>query len=149
MAKLIDISDKGPKLSDLDVYKLEGDFGETLPDDFKAFLMANNGGTPRPDCIYIKGLSGSPTDVQEFFGIGTDIESSDIYWNLDLIRQSCPNKKLLPIAVDSGGNFFLLDYTSSNGLQISYLEIDDGMGELYNVASSFSEFLSKITQFDG
>ena len=137
---MIEINEQGQPISEVDIALLEDEFGTRLPDAYRRFLLLNNGGTPSPDVVDVAAISGSPTDVQVFFGIGRHIESSDLFWNLRLIEDRYPGRHILPIACDSGGNLFCLG-TSKN---VVYCDMSDSAGTLYEVAPNFDAFLNKI-----
>src|SRR5882762_5438868 len=102
------IEDVGPKIETRDITALEAELGAVLPDSYREFLLLYNGGVPTPGTVDVSGLRGTPTDVQEFFGIATSLESSDLSWNLSLLSERCVGFRALPIACDSGGNLFCL-----------------------------------------
>jgi hypothetical protein len=141
---MIKIDEQGRQISETDVASLEAEFGEKLPNSYRQFLLANNGGVPSPDVVDVTGAPGSPTDVQVFFGIGRDIESSDLFWNLRVIEERFPGRRILPIACDSGGNLFCLQAPEGGGFEVTYMDLDDPGGTLYEGAPNFDAFLQKI-----
>lgn len=104
---MIEIDEQGRQIGEADIISFENTLGMRLPNDYRQFLLLNNGGIPSPDVVDVTGAPGSPTDVQVFFGIGTDVESSDLLWNLKLIKDRFPDRSILPIACDSRGEFVL------------------------------------------
>jgi hypothetical protein len=109
--------------------------------------MANNGGVPTPDTIDVPGLRESPTDVQEFFGIGTELEESDIRWNRRTYAKAMP-KDYLPIACDSGGNIFAICIAAGSAGAILYCDLSTKPVTSFEVAKSFSEFFEKLREFE-
>jgi hypothetical protein len=146
---MVEISEQGSQsISAAEIAALEGKLGAKLSDSYRRFLMLNNGGRPSPDIIDIEGVPGSPTDVQIFFGIGRNIESSDLSWNLDLIAERYPGHHLLPIACDSGGNLFCLEVSQGIASEVMYCDLNDSCGAFYKVALHFDEFLNKIRAWE-
>lgn len=106
---MIQIASRGQPTDELEVAALEGELGAKLPSDYRQFLIEKNGGKPVPNVVDVEGLPGSPTDVQVFFGIGRNTQSSELNWNLALVADRCPGRQLLPIACDSWGRAFLFE----------------------------------------
>lgn len=138
---LIEIENPGPLLTPQRLAEVEAELGVTLPADYRAFLLAYNGGSPVPDTVDVEKAPGTPTDVQTFFGIGRHIESSGLVWNkrvlIDRIPEDC-----LPIACDSGGNLFCL----AEGGHVVYIDLDSPEPGKYLVAETFDAFLQKLTE---
>ncbi len=139
---MVKIERAGAQLADREIERLEQQLGVKLPDGYKRFLMANNGGRPRPDTIDVEGLPGSPTDIKIFLGLGRQIETSNIDWHLNLPANRLP-KHLLPIASDSGGNLFCIRVHGAEYGSVIYADFREEVA-IYDVARSFDEFLEKI-----
>jgi hypothetical protein len=77
---MLEIKDVGKQLTSDQIVALENELRACLAKQYARFLASNNGGVPRPNIADIKGLRTSPTDVQEFFGLGLDIETSNLTW---------------------------------------------------------------------
>ncbi|MEX8505370.1 SMI1/KNR4 family protein [Leptothrix ochracea] len=142
------IENAGPNIGASDIAPIEAELGVVLPDSYRQFLINSNGGAPTPDTIDVPGALGSPTDVQVFFGIGRSVESSDLGWNLALVRERCPSLQALPIACDSGGNLFCLKFERDAAAKVVYCDLDDPDCSTYEVAASFDEFVGKIRAFE-
>jgi hypothetical protein len=136
------ISDEGPKLSDSDVAALEDALGARLPSDFREFLLAHNGGLPDLSTIDVDGLSGSPTDLQVFFGIGRPTKSSDLRWNWVTFRGRVDHE-LLPIGCDSGGNLFALALRGDRRGRIFYVDVER-VADVYPVAANIRDLLGRL-----
>jgi len=141
---MITISDQGTKIKEGHITKVEGAIDGVLPPTYKNFLLATNGGIPTPDTVDIHGAPGSPTDIQVFFGIGREVQSSDLIWNIKLISNRFPGMRLLPIACDSGGNVFCLDIFKEFSGGVVYFDLSASNPSPYEVAPSFEVFLEKI-----
>ena len=139
----IEIRDPGKPLTPDQLMALERELGARLPEEYSRFLIDNNGGVPHPNVVDIEGLVGTPTDVQEFFGIGLEIESSNIMWYMREISERLP-EKTLPIACDSGGNLFCLSLRNEHAGCVIYVDLGKDAPTQHLVADNFVAFLSKI-----
>ena len=146
---MIIIDDKGPQLSTSQVAELEARIGFSLPDHYRRFLLENNGGTPTPDTVDVNGIQGSPTDLRAFFGINQDIEAHNIEWMADIMSDRI-ERRLIPIAYDSGGNVFCLSLSGVDRDSVYYYDENywHVTNRLHLVATSFASFLEKIRQFE-
>jgi hypothetical protein len=144
---MIEIENAGQTIGESELMLLEREFGHQLPEDYKQFLRKQNGGTPWPDVVDVEGLSSSPTDVQVFFGMGREVESSDLLWNLRLIEARVPVPRMLPIACDSGGNLFCLRPLSGVQFDVLYCDLSGPTDRLYDVAPDFGSFLDRIREW--
>jgi hypothetical protein len=146
------ISDEGPGLGQVDVSELEAQIGKLLPPSYREFLLTHNGGVPTPDVVDIPGFDQSPTDVQQFFGLGLQLETSRIDWHLDTLRLRLRGE-LVPIGCDSGGNVFVLSVRARDEGAVLYLDLEAVYGDLdtsppeYPVAADFDEFLGRLREF--
>jgi hypothetical protein len=148
---MIEIKSPGPKISPTDIDKIEGAFRRPFTEQYRIFLLDNNGGIPKPNIIDIRGLPGSPTDVQVFFGIGRSAETSNIEWSVKNIGAEPCYSDLVPIARDGGGERFYLSvrpdtygyvfYCDATGL---YARDDQSLPKFYTVSFTFDEFLKSI-----
>ncbi len=141
---MIEISESGYQIGESDITHLESEFGTKLPDAYRRFLLLHNGGVPSPEIIDIAGASWSPTDIQVFFGIGSQIVPDNLSWNLQLIKDRRPDLHILPVACDSGGNLFCLRVSNDGSCEVIYYDMNDRVGTIYEVAPNFDAFLNKI-----
>src|SRR5262245_38417657 len=104
----IQMTDCGPLLSEIEVQDLENEIGFKLPKEYRRFLLAHNGGRPKPRAFPIHNF---PYDsfglVQVFFGVRGEIESSTLEWNWDIHQERIPTN-LFPFACDDGGDLICL-----------------------------------------
>lgn len=142
------IENSGPTITLLDIVPIEDELGAALPNSYRKFLLDTNGGVPTPDTIDVPGLEGSPTDVQVFFGIGRLIESSNLGWNLELVAERCSGRSILPIACDSGGNLFCLEFKRDVEASVVYCNLEDPVCRLVEVSSTFDSFVASIRPFE-
>jgi cell wall assembly regulator SMI1 len=147
---VIEIDDPGKPVAEKRLSNFEREIGATLPIEYRQFLLNFNGGSPAPDNVDIEGMPESPTDVQEFFGIGASDESSDLSWNKETFSDRIPTQ-MLPIACDSGGNLFCLSLANEDSGKVIYVDLQF-IGEqkqqvsFYEVAENFNAFLDKIRE---
>jgi len=140
---MIEVNETNPPITEENVMALEAKIGATIPEPYRAFLIAHNGGQPEPDIIDIDGAPFEGADIQTFFGLGTTHESSEISWNLE-VRKGCLENKLLPIACDSGGNFFVIPLDGEERGRVYYFSVRDDPPEPWLVVPDFNSFLDKI-----
>jgi len=141
---MIAIANPGPQIDGGRVVEIETAIGGKLPASYRDFLLRRNGGRPQPDIIDIDGLPGGSTDIQIFFGVGRSVETSNLSWNIAFIRKRLPERPLLPIACDSGGNIFCLDIVGEFSGRVVYCDLSGVDVISYEVASTFEAFLEKI-----
>src|SRR5689334_20129279 len=74
-----------------------------LPDDYRGFLLASNGGFPTPDCItFTEDGYVTAADVFCFLAIDEDRAWCSLDWHLERFADRLP-ANTLPIARDSCG----------------------------------------------
>jgi cell wall assembly regulator SMI1 len=140
------VRDAGPMIDESEIVDLERQIGDSLPSDYRAFLMRFNGGLLEPDIVDVPGFAESPTDVQVLFGVRRDIESSDISWNWNVYKNRIPHD-FLPIASDSGGNLYCVKLAEPNKGEILYMDFT-GAPRSYRVAAAFTKFLDSLRPFE-
>jgi hypothetical protein len=100
--------DEVPTLTDDTVKAVEKKYAIQLPDDYLKFLLENNGGFPRPNCVtFTEAGRKTASDVFCFFAIRDKRAWASMEWHLDTFSDRLP-KKTVPIARDSCGNLWLL-----------------------------------------
>ncbi|UXP33872.1 SMI1/KNR4 family protein [Reichenbachiella agarivorans] len=133
------IKDTFESISENQLVDLENQLGKPLPNDYKSFLLKNNGGRPEPN--FFRTLSGDyETDIQFFYGITKGIYS--IQDNLFQLKSRLPKGKVA-IANDSGGNYILLDINTN---QIFFF--DHEIEEVFFVSESFTDFVNSLFNVD-
>ncbi|WP_137940452.1 SMI1/KNR4 family protein [Chitinivorax sp. B] len=140
---MIEIGNHGRTIIDSEVVDIEKKFNVIFPEEYRAFLLKFNGGTPEFCSIDIPGMEDSPTDVKVFFGIDRKYETSNIDWNIQLLNEFEFDIPLLPIASDSGGSIFCIECGSNN---VVFLDMNESPCAVYEVAKTFEEFLSAIRE---
>lgn len=146
------IKDPGPPVSEADVAALEQRLGLRIPVPFRAFLLRFNGGKPSPNVVDVGGYAGSPTDVQVVFGVGREVESSGLEWNVRTLAERF-GATYLPVACDSGGCIFGVSLRDADFGRVYFFDLDAVYGDLatpppeYPVAADVDEFLGRLREF--
>jgi hypothetical protein len=151
---MIEIRGAGPPLTEESLTSFERELGTSLPDSYRRFLLRNNGGRPplEKDTVDVEGLPGSPTDVQDFFGLGDPIESCDLRWNKETLCERIPDS-LLAIATDSFGSAFCISLKGADRGAVSFCDLQsvafnyEADPDFYPVAPDFDSFLNKLREF--
>lgn len=117
-------------LTNLDaVTQFESKYHVTIPDDLKNCIIEHNGGRPSPNTIKTK--NGKEYDVKLLLSYNPE-DKETVY---KCISYFC-EKKLLPFAVDSSGNY----YCMCGNKVVLWVQSD----ETYDVSDSFSAFISGL-----
>jgi cell wall assembly regulator SMI1 len=143
---MIQIAEQNRQLEPNDLARIEDEMGRPLPEAYRAFLLENNGGRPKPDTIDIPEAHFSPTDVKIFYGLYDELDAGNLLWRLDWL-EGCLENHLLPIAGDSFGNSFFLVLDDEDYGQVYYFHAVEIPPKPYFVAKDFNEFLSKIYEY--
>lgn len=145
-----EIVDGNPQTSISAIEEFERHRGLALPDLYKKFLLATNGGVPKHQSFPIKGMALNPTgSVQVFLGIGVRWPTTELAYAYDLYAGGFP-QGIVPIAGDGSGNYVCLDLRDGTE-RVAFWDKRHfwGTGEwresdLYHVANSFDEFLASL-----
>jgi len=108
-----------PPATDADVDELERKLGFRVPSGIRRLLTTANGGRPEP--FVFGGLHG--TDVSECLALRDGRGSIRRIYELVVLTNKAAPAHFLPFAVDSGGNFYLVD-CSSEEATVHYLHHD-------------------------
>ena len=146
----------GEKIEDTIMEKFERKFNIKLPNDYKSFLVNNNGGEIEGDWIFdfydnvIDKYNSSI--VRNFFRIYKSKDDKDKYDNLEKIckvmwKEKTLSKSILPFADDPGGNIICIsldsrDYGTIYFVNHEYEDSETGYLCMSKITSSFTEFLN-------
>ncbi len=139
-----------------DIAIFERDFNIRLPDDYRAFLLQNNGGRPEEDWCFdfveVGRTEVTGSCVSDFYALDPD---EVMRWH-DLRRarfaqidsQKLPDG-LLIIAVDPGGNYICMSVAEEDYGHVVFanheLEVSEtGYHVVSPVADSFTDFLDML-----
>ena len=139
------LNEVGKQLSETDISVIENMVGGNLPEDYKSFLLSNNGGQ-LDDEGYIYFID---PDKDEVFSKGTDLnyflnndEISEYYSNLT--NENFISSKCLPIAVDSFDNVIMIDLNTNEVLFADCSSEANPQFKTAKIANSFTEFINNI-----
>ena len=151
---IIELEEVGNKINGLDISKFEDNFKVKLPEDYKNFLLKNNGGYPAellftPDFIetdpMTKVENRQGTDVEKFLSLNeVSFEYEDI-----LDEDYIPNE-YVPIARTSFGNLLLIYVGTEKqygGVYFANHDLYDSENDCFtisNVAKSFTDFINSL-----
>ncbi len=142
------VEHRGRSISESELNKITAEIGIELPFDYKAFLLKYNGGSPEPDAIPIKNHDEEVGTLQLFFGIDREIESSNLNWIYNEMKDRVPDS-YLPIACSDTGDMFLL--VLSKDLYGSVVFWDamgetskDNLDNIYKVSDDFIQLLELL-----
>jgi SMI1-KNR4 cell-wall len=132
------------------IEEFEGTFGLQLPELFKQFLLATNGGRPRNPSFPISGLASNPIgDVNFFFGIAPQMDVYDLQKIFKRFVGRIPND-MVPTGENGGVDYICLDLRNG-GERVVFWDHAHfwSTGEwresdLYFIAGSFDEFLTSL-----
>lgn len=120
--------------------------GQTLPDGFRAYLLAHNGGMPGGVNLWLPGESEPSAEILHAYGLHHGPEAFQLEKQLDWHRQHMM-KGLIPFASDGGGNQFCIGTTGKHCGKVFLWdhETEDCPIHWRNfeaVANSFAKFLT-------
>ena len=125
--------------------------GLILPTCYRDFLLKNNGGRPVQYIFPVTGFTDLVGGIQVFFGLNTPVKTSDLNWQIKNRIVQFPNG-LLEIACTGANDLICID-TKSVDAPVYFFDHRPSWGngvwrdaDLYVVAGSFSDFLSKLKE---
>lgn len=135
-----------PPTTENAVLDFETTIGHRLPNDYRTFLLKDNGGEqPEPDCFRVE--TGEITALAVLFPIGVPNDFYDLAGHFKSKQDDLP-KHVIPIGLDIGGNTICLAIAGdANGTVLFWdheVEADQDNDEwenLYFCARNFTEFL--------
>ena len=147
---LPELKDANPRTTLAAIEAFERARDLVLPASYKNFLLASNGGVPEAPIFPIRGMELNPVgDVQEFFGIDAEVDTSDLARNYDFYSGRV-SAEIVPIACNSMADYVCLDLRDDQERVVFWDHRPFwGTGEwresdLYHVADSFEEFLGSL-----
>ena len=131
--------------------EIEKTYSCQLPDDYRTFMLQNNGGFPTPDCVtFNEAGRETASDVFCFFAIGDERTWASLEWHQESFSERLP-AGTLPVARDSSGNLWLLETIGkTKGAMVfwdhgSYDTFDEtDIDNLPRVAANFDDFLKAL-----
>ena len=152
--KNVDLRKTGNIISMQDIEVFEENAGVSLPDDYKEFLLKNNGGYPvkltfTPDFSEADPITcethRQSTDVEYFFPLNEIAFEYE-----DMLDDEYIPSKYIPISRTSFGNLILI-CTETNGVYFANHDLFDTVNEHFTIskiADSFSLFMDMLYPAD-
>lgn len=146
----VKILDSGDAIDLAQIREYEEKIGVPLPDDYRQFLIENNGGYPEPDSFNYKEKEGvGSSTVQGFLGFnlsdGNNVYDFLEHWTID---------NMVPIAFDSCGNLIVMNLAEKEGYvffwdheeedEINLAHINN---DIQLIANSFTEFINSLYKY--
>ena len=117
------------------INNFEKDYGITLPDLLKKFIISNNGGRPNLDII--KTEEGKEVEIKSLLSFNKeDIEN--IYNVMDYFKKEF-NGELVPIASEPSGDYFCVDISKG-----SILYWEQETSKVIFISKNLNEFIAKL-----
>jgi hypothetical protein len=137
-----------------DILAFGREFNVRIPDDYRDFLLAQNGGKPDDICYFnVPGYCVPKAEIDTFYGILDDktgragnslnVANQDLMYRLPkgfiAIGDNCCGDQILLATLNSGtsGVFFFDHENEPYDSDVGWEEF----GNIYKVANSFSDFL--------
>jgi cell wall assembly regulator SMI1 len=141
----------GPAITEEDVRAVEQEIGLLFPENYKDFLLTQNGGRPSPNGFPIAGHNIDDFGgIQVFLRINGDVESSNLDWTYQIMYGRLPDN-LFPIARDDGGDLVCISLYGEDAGAVVFWDIHQETDEptydnVYHIANSFEEFIESIRE---
>ena len=143
-------------LTEVDISEFEISFKIKLPEEYRNFMLEQNGGRPEKEWgfDFVETGNSNPTGsiICDFLAISTKYNSlQNAYRNLIESKEIPPG--LLPIANDPGGNIIFLSVAKDDYGKVCFgnHELEDpetGYIVMSPIADSFIEFIDKCYECD-
>ncbi len=139
-------------LAEADLTRFEGKYQVSLPEDYRTFLLKQNGGTPSPNTIdFVEERRMTSSDLRYLCGIHQGPEWARLDFNIEIFQGRIP-EGLIAIGYDSGGNQYLLGIRKPYEGQIYFWDHEREAGDgneptfanMSFVANSFTQFLEAL-----
>lgn len=120
----------------------EAELGSRLPGVYRDFLAHHNGAVLRANVIAVSGWVFAHTDVYALFGLERPLETCDLRWNREVLRD-VTGDSLLAVACDAGGSPFCLELAGAAAGCVVYVPLEQPSAR-HVIADSFEAFLASI-----
>lgn len=115
----------GPRLTAERLMQFERDIAKRLPDSYRNFLLATNGGVPVPCFFPIQNMPKNPFGaLSNFYGIGRNENYMDLATRMSWLGARCP-EGCIPIADTPTGDEVVLRIDRGDPCSVWYLDHDD------------------------
>ncbi|MEG0297529.1 MAG: SMI1/KNR4 family protein [Clostridium sp.] len=124
------------KLSSINsINKFEQDYGITLPDLLKEFIIINNGGRPSLDIT--KTEAGREVEIKSLLSFNQE-DTENIYNVIEYFKKEF-NGTIVPIATEPSGDYFCIDITTG-----SIVYWDQETNAVTFISKNFNEFINSL-----
>ena len=133
--------------------EVESELGVALPADYRAFLLAVNGGTPAPhEFVMAKpGRPGEQIGIDFFYGVAAKRRTYDLLYEQEKIvgRTDSLPKGFVVIGYDGGGAPYFISTTGKKAGGVYFFDPDGfldpgGAPKLYLAAENFTDLLERM-----
>lgn len=150
MSSNLKIESLDPPTSLQAIRLFEAEYKIELPSNYKSFLIKNNGGIPNASIFkIINHPSQEDDELQLFMGLNTQINSSNLSFELSLFHDSIP-VGIVPFACTGGLNLVCLDIRNGSN-KVVYWDMLEFWGKnvwnesmLFDISNTFEEFLGSL-----
>jgi hypothetical protein len=131
----------------------EEELGVTFPDDYRAFLLAVNGGVPRPHEFKMAkpGRPGEQIGIDFLYGVAARRRNDDLRYEQEQIvgRTDSLPKGFVVIGYDGGGAPYFISTTGKKAGGVYFFDPDGfldpgGSPRLYLAARNFTDLLERM-----
>lgn len=136
------IVEPGPSIEHKQLAEMERELGRTLPVSLSDFLLRYNGGRPVPKTFDVPDHRERAFDVQVLYGVSRNIESSNIGWASNALRDSLGKERIVFGCTDTDDQL-VLDLRDGSVWFWDFVE-PDPLRRFYRVAGSHEEFLVSL-----
>lgn len=153
----ITIVNKGPQLSIIDMNQFEDEIGIKLPEQYRLFMLENNGGKILPNFFNIPESTIKYSLLSKFSSINSDGYGFGTRQILNYKKDRFPDG-FIPIGIDPGGNLILMGLRDSYREKVYFwdheTEPEDRMTvveeypNMYFLANNFNEFIGNLKNKD-
>lgn len=149
------IQNSRQKINNKELSDLESKLNITFPNDFKEFLLQNNGGIPNPNVFDFINRDGYNANsfVHYFYAVydGNDYDSLESNYLLYSSEKRLPSN-IIPIAGDAFGNLICISISGDDYGKIYFWDHElEGQSESYDnmslIKNNFNEFISNLHEF--
>ena len=146
------LSQSGAQLTQADIDDFETSLGESLPVEYRSFLLKSNGGVPDPS--WFPTNEGYDDDISHFLAINSANQAADMSAQREYYRRWIA-PRFLPIAICGGGDVLCICLSGDDRGSIHYWNhelgwYDDEPSEksLSRLADRLSDFLNTVAKSD-
>jgi hypothetical protein len=151
--KKIKFEKSAPQISANELNEFERQLQVSLPEDYKTFVLNNNGGRPDKSC-FTTGNDVSSSDLDWLFSFEVGESHISIFRNIFLFKDRIPND-LLPIGRDPFGNLICIGLEDKLG-KIYFWDHEEEADDdekstytnVYKISDSFVDFINMLYKYD-